>query len=125
MLAAMSGRPIAGSRLRGALALAGTLALTGALSPASAASAAETVVGFDNLSAGMVVANQYNAQGLELGTALTFGQPSPGPGDCGPPAVGSDPTQEPPSKPNYAVLEKCVGTPSSGTYGALLNHHPR
>ncbi len=85
----------------------------------------ETLIGFDDLSSGTVVANQYQAQGLELGQATSFGQASPGEGDCGSPSVGGDATYQPPSPPNYAVLAKCktVGAPnSSGTYGALLDH---
>jgi PKD repeat protein len=128
----MSGRPIAGSRLRGALALAGTLALIGAVQPAPAASAAETVVGFDHfpgggaVPVGTVVTNQWEAEGLKLGKAEAFGQGSPGAGDCGAPTVQGDAVNEPPSTPNYAILANCKQKPgeaeSSGTYGALLDH---
>jgi hypothetical protein len=101
------------------------LALTLALGTAAAASAAETTIGFDNLTPGMVVTNQYKAQGLELGLAKDFKQPSPGAGDCGPPTVqeGTAALAEAFSPPNYALLAKCLPKEeSSGTYGALLDH---
>lgn len=93
---------------------------------ASPARASETVIGFDDLSAGMLVANQYEAQGLKLGHAADFGQAPPPAGDCGSPTVEKEKVPLTAfSTPNYAVLAKCapVGAlKSSGTYGALLAH---
>jgi PKD repeat protein len=106
--------------------LAAALALAGVLATAAVASAAETVIDFDTLSAGEIVTNQYEAQGLKLGHAADFGQLPPAVGDCGSPAVVKE---ELPvrafSPPNYALLAECeppVGSVAgySGTYGALL-----
>lgn len=116
-----------GSRLRDVLVLAGTLALTGAFSPAPAASAAETVVGFDHfpggiaVPAGTVVTNQWEAEGLKLGKAETFGQPSVA-GNCSSPKVEKETAVVPAaSAPNYAVLPTCFGAANTqGTFGALL-----
>ncbi len=124
MLTAMSGRPIAGSRLRGALALAGTLALT--LGTASAASAAETVIGFDHfpggapVPAGTIVTNEWEVEGLKLGKAEAFGQPSVA-GNCGSPKVEKETVVPAASPPNFAVLPTCFGAANTqGTFGALL-----
>lgn len=90
---------------------------------ASPALASETAIGFDNLSQGEVVASQYEAQGLKLGTATEFGQTSPGVGDCGSPTVEAGTAATPAaSAPNYAILPACPGGGPlfKGTYGALL-----
>jgi hypothetical protein len=111
------------------VALAGTTLLGFLLLPAVPASAAETIIGFDHfpggaaVAPGTVVSNQWEAEGLELGLASGFGQPSPGPGDCGSPTVQLETALAPAfSPPNFALLNKCVGEASSGTYGALLSH---
>ncbi|HEY7830497.1 MAG TPA: hypothetical protein VIC06_08040 [Solirubrobacteraceae bacterium] len=54
-----------------------------ALGVPACAGAANTLVGFDDLSAGTLVTSQYQAQGLLFGTAAGFSQTSPGAGDCG------------------------------------------
>jgi len=109
-----------------ALALAVASAIS--LGTTSAASAAETTIGFDNLTPGTVVTNQYEAEGLKLGHAAEVGSHLPGEGgagDCGSPTVqeGTAALAEAFSKPNYALLAKCLPKEeSSGTYGALLDH---
>ena len=111
-------------RARFALVFLSSLLLAGLLSAAPAQATSETVIGFDELSPGTVVTNQYKAKGLELGKAEAFKQSSPGAGDCGPPTVqeGTAAFAEAFSKPNYALLTKCPGEESSGTYGAMLDH---
>lgn len=134
----MSIRQILGS-LRGVtggtgprrVAIALALALGVAAGTASAAGAAETIIGFDHfpggaaVPAGTVVTNQWEAEGLKLGTAKEFGQPSP-PGDCGSPTVVAETALvHATSPPNYALLPKCpvgAGPLTQGTYGALPNH---
>jgi PKD domain len=119
-------------KLRAVLALAtlltASILLAGALGPAGAA-AAETVVTFDTLKAEEPVTSQYEAQGLKLGFAKEFGQSSPGGGDCGAPTVATEVKSgvEAASKPNYAVLAKCIaaGPEFSGVYGALVGHPGR
>jgi hypothetical protein len=93
---------------------------------ASAWATSDTVIGFDDLGPGTVVAGQYQSSGLELGTATGFGLTSPGAGDCGSPTVqtGGAPAF---SGANYAELPDCtqaggVATYFSGTYGALQNY---
>jgi PKD repeat protein len=99
------------------------LAIAGLLGGSVAEAGAETVVNFDNLAAGAVVTNQYEAQGLKLGSATDFGQSSPkeGKGDCGPPAVQEGvPAASP---PRYVVLQQCISPGAkkfSGTFGALV-----
>jgi len=135
MLIKTTERPAQGSGAAAArwiavlVALACILACTawvagGALSVSTAEASTETVVGFDNLTAGTTVTNQYEAQGLKLGRASDFGQASPkeGNGDCGPPTVQESPV-EAASPPRYAVLAECLSpgpTKFSGTFGALV-----
>ncbi len=92
------------------------------LLPAAPALAAETVIGFDNLTAGESVTNQYEAQGLKLGTAEALGVPGAiGAGNCGAPTaqLGTDVAAA--SPPDYAVLATCPASiHTEGTYGALL-----
>jgi hypothetical protein len=57
-----------------------------------------TVINFDGLAAGTVVADQYASDGVEFGFASGFGQTAPGGVDCGSPSVGSGAT--PASAPN-------------------------
>jgi PKD repeat protein len=121
----MNARPGAGSGLAGLLSrLAPALfacALVVATFALPARAAGETTIGFDTLATGEVVANQYEAQGLRLGVAATFGQKAPVTGDCGSPTVKEGAAF---SSPKYAALEKCKADPaspfSSGTYGKLL-----
>lgn len=90
-----------------------------------AALAGEVTIGFDDLSPGALVTNQYEADGIELGSAASFGQTAPAGGDCGPPTVEAESVATPAvSAPNYAILPPCpaAGPPISGTYGALS--HP-
>jgi hypothetical protein len=115
-------------RIRITLAVLMVGAALGAFLVGSAGATSNTVIGFDNLSVGTAVSNQYSGQGLELGQASTFGRPSPGRGDCGSPTVGSG-TITAASAPNYAVLATCnaaapgsVAQYYSGTFGALLNY---
>ncbi len=96
-----------------------------AITPQVARAASQTTIGFDDLAAGTLVTSQYKAQGLELGSASSFGQSSPGVGDCGSPSVQAEAPATgftAASPPNYAVLPFCAGAgpPFSGTYGALL-----
>ncbi len=122
----MVGRQPLGSRLGIALASI-LLALTLALASAAAASAAETTIGFDQfpggaaVPAGEVVTNQWEAEGLKLGKAEAFGQPSVA-GNCGSPTVKKGTATTPAaSAPNYAVLPTCFGAANTqGTFGALL-----
>lgn len=124
---------LAGPRPLRAATLLALACLALAALHATSALAAETVIGFDQLpdkeavAAGTKVSNQWEAEGLELGTSTALHGPSPGAGDCGSPTVKSE--KEPPgveaaSKPNYAVLPLCpgAGQPIYGTYGALLSH---
>jgi PKD repeat protein len=95
-----------------------------ALGACAAKASAETVIGFDNLSAGVQVTSQYEAQGLKLGKAGDFEQVSPkdGNGDCGPPTV-QESAVEAASPPRYAVLPECTSpgpTKFSGTFGAMV-----
>ena len=122
----MVGWQPSGSRIGVALASI-LLALTLALASASAASAAETVIGFDNLAVGTLVTNQYEAQGLKLGFSGEFAgfTTKLEKGDCGPPSVGSGQVPAA-SEPNYATLAVCEGGPVGGaahyyrgTFGAL------
>jgi PKD repeat protein len=106
-----------------AFPVAAVLLLT--LMPQGARASSQTTVGFDDLAAGTRVTNQHKAQGLELGSASSFGQSSPGVGDCGSPTVQAETLATgftAASPPNYAVLPFCAsaGPPFSGTYGALL-----
>jgi len=86
---------------------------------------AETLINFDNLSAGEVVTNQYEAQGLKLGFAKELGL-TPNKGDCGPPTVRDEAEFsgfEAASKPKYAMLAQCEVGPKGvfkGTAGSLL-----
>ncbi|MGH2912191.1 MAG: hypothetical protein ACRDJ3_06915, partial [Solirubrobacteraceae bacterium] len=123
----MDGRPFVGWGLVGVLRRAGTVACACAvlvLLP-TAAGAAETVVNFDGLAAGELVGNQYEGQGLRLGTSTTLGLKAPSLGDCGSPSVQKEGSPGVAfSSPNYALLAKCKADPaspnSSGTYGRLL-----
>jgi PKD repeat protein len=109
------------------VALAAAALLGFLLLPAVPASAAETVIGFDHfpggseVPAGTVVANQWESEGLKLGKAEEFGQPSVA-GNCGSPHVEHETaTNEAASKPNFAVLPTCFGAANTqGTFGALL-----
>ncbi len=98
-----------------------------ALGVPACAGAANTLVGFDDLSAGTLVTSQYQAQGLLFGTAAGFSQTSPGAGDCGSPTITEETAVTPARSPKrFALLARCapsVGAPkSSGTYGALTQH---
>jgi hypothetical protein len=74
------------------------------------------------VNAGEVVTKQYEAQGLKLGKAEEFGQPSVA-GNCGPPTVTKESTVPAASPPNYALLPECVAAfNTQGTFGALS--HP-
>jgi PKD repeat protein len=102
------------------------LLLLGALFTAGATPAlgAETVVNFDDLSAGTFVSGQYEALGVKLGHASELGFSQQPPGDCGSPEVGTGGVAAA-SPPNYATLADCSApkaAPSyfSGTVGALL-----
>jgi PKD repeat protein len=109
--------------------LVAALATVGAclLGAGNANAASQTVIGFDNLPVGTIVSKQYELQGLELGRAEEFGQPSPGAGDCGSPSVGSGAALAF-SEPNYGLLATCrqgASAPAySGTYG-VLSAHPK
>ena len=136
MLAETIERPASGSGVaatwrsvalrRGALVVGLLCAVWGvALGVGAARASAETIVGFDNLSASEPVTNQYEAQGLRLGSAAEFSQKSPHEheGDCGPPTVRKEePGVAAASPPNDAALPMCISasTEFSGTYGALL-----
>jgi hypothetical protein len=99
--------------------------LLGSLVSAAPALAAETEVGFDPplVSAGEHVTNQYEAQGLRMGTSAALGGPAPsGACDGGSPTT-RDGSLGPPaaSPPDFAVLPTCVEAANhQGTYGALL-----
>ncbi len=93
---------------------------------AAPAQGAETVIGFDHfpaggeVPAGTVVANQWEAEGLEFGKAEEFGQ-APVAGNCGKPTVEAETTVPAFSPPNFAVLATCPGAfNTQGTFGALL-----
>jgi PKD repeat protein len=100
------------------------IALLG-VTPARAAS--ETSIGFDRLPdgtavpAGTVVTNQWEVEGLELGTAKGFGQEKVA-GDCGSPTVQAQTAVAgAASPPNFAVLATCFAAfNTQGTFGALL-----
>ncbi|MGH2879101.1 MAG: PKD domain-containing protein [Solirubrobacteraceae bacterium] len=97
------------------------MAATTAL-PAQAAGET-TTIGFDDLPLETVVGKQYAPEGLELGTAVSFGQKGLAAGDCGSPKVKAGPSPSFAfSPPNFALLNKCgdPAGPSSGTYGKLL-----
>lgn len=123
-------RPAAWSRgRRAALGLASTLLAVAALLGAGVARAqAETVVNFDGIPAGTLLTNQYEAQGVRLGSAKEVGGPAAGKGDCGAPTVrdeGEFSGFEAASKPRYAVLGACEAGPKgsySGTFGALVGN---
>jgi hypothetical protein len=88
-----------------------------------ARAAGETTIGFDDLAVGTPVTNQYAGEGLELGTAMSFGRKELASGDCGAPTVKEGPSPAFAfSQPNFALLKKCgdPAGPSSGTYGKLL-----
>ena len=99
--------------------------LLGSLASASPALAAETEVNFDppGIAAGQEVTNQYEAQGLKMGTSVALGGPVPsGACDAGSPTT-RDGSLGPPaaSPPDFAVLATCFGAFNrQGTYGALL-----
>ena len=134
MLAETIGRLAGGSSTAAArragrlrrLVLAATAMCAMSITTAGVAAArvdAETVVNFDGLEAGQAVTNQYEAQGLKLGTATEVGAPSPGAGDCGAPTV-RDETEfsvEASSRPKYALLAECGSgaLKFGGTFGAL------
>ena len=103
-------------------------ALTLALGTASAASAAETTIGFDHLSEGTEVTNQFEGEGLKLGKAESLGMPAAdvGKGNCGPPIVRENSGiagSAFPARKNYALLAECPPAleAAAGTYGALLD----
>jgi PKD domain-containing protein len=91
-----------------------------------ARAAGETItVGFDDLAVETLVGNQYAAQGVELGTAASFGRKGPANGDCGSPTVKEGPSPSFAfSPPKYALLGQCRADPASpaysGTFGKLL-----
>jgi hypothetical protein len=76
-------------------------------------------VSFDDLPSRTVVTTQYATHGVSFGHASDFGEPSPGPFDCGPPSV--EPSSITPSTPNVAVLPYCNQTAPPyyywGTFG--------
>jgi PKD repeat protein len=116
-------------RAFGAVGLLVCVATVLALVTAGGAFAAETIVSFDTLTAGVEVTNQYEAEGLKLGFAGEFGQSSPErekQGNCGPPTAESEAKSgvAAASSPNYAILPECVsaGPEFEGSYGALLGH---
>ncbi len=105
------------------------LAVLLAAVPALATS--NTVIGFDNLSAGTVVTNQYEPQGVVFGPSSTLETSFlPGKGDCGAPSVTAETALNPAfSPPNYAQLGACnvalPGQPAqyyAGTFGAFTNY---
>ena len=110
-------------RLGRAALLAGLL--VGSLAPATPAFASETEVPFDPpaIAANQEVTNQYEAQGLRMGTSAVLGGPTPvGACDGGSPTT-RDGSLGPPaaSPPDFAVLPTCVEAANhQGTYGALL-----
>jgi hypothetical protein len=99
--------------------------LLGSLLTTTAARAAETEIGFDppSVSAGQEVTNQYEAEGLRMGTSAALGGPPPaGACDAGSP-ITRDGSLGPPaaSPPDFAALQTCFGAANrQGTYGALL-----
>ncbi len=93
---------------------------------AAASATTNTVVGFDDLSTGTSVTNQYQSDGVQFGTAADLGLVSPGKGDCGAPTVASGAVPAF-SSPNYASLATCgpIGagpTQYAGTVGKLLDY---
>src|SRR5487761_2023344 len=107
----------------GRFLILGAIALLGLLLFAAPAIATETVIGFDHfpggaeVPAGTIVGDQWEAEGLKLGTAEEFGQASVA-GDCGKPKVEREEVT-PASPPCYAGLPICIGAPTQGTFGAL------
>jgi PKD domain len=103
-------------------AAAAVAALIASLVLAPSAIAAETEVNFDPpaVNAGEAITNQYEAEGLRMGTSAALGGPTPS-GACD---GGSPTTQEGPppaaSPPDYAVLPTCAALGQQGTYGAFL-----
>ena len=98
------------------------IALIALLVPVAGASAAQTTIGFDDLSAGTEVTGQYAALGLRFGRAAELAQPKTT-GDCGNPTVESGAAA---SGANYAVLGKCDPAVETerGSFGALLTARP-
>jgi hypothetical protein len=79
-----------------------------------------TSTGFDDVDAGTTLTDQYASRGVRFGHATDFGQPSPGPFDCGAPAVQTHGYAV--SSPNVALLPDCNGLVVdhySGTFGQL------
>ena len=113
---------------RGAVAAATLLAL-GLVGAIPAAATSNTVIGFDDLSPGTVVSNQYQAQGVEFGSASALENAfSPGPGNCGSPSVTAGTAGTPAfSTPNVATLPTCSSPPGgaaeyyASTFGAFTN----
>jgi hypothetical protein len=105
-------------------ASAAIIVLLGSSMLTASALGAETEVGFDppQVTAPEPVTNQYEAQGLKMGTHTELGGPAPaGACDGGPPmAREGSPGLEAASPPNYAVLPTCAASLQRGTYGALL-----
>ncbi len=126
-------RPVCGSGVAAAPRVAGlrrfalTVTAIGAMSLAAAGTVAaradaETVVNFDGLSAGELVTNQYETQGLKLGFASEVGAPLLGSGDCGAP-IAQEGAVPPASGSKYAALNECLpAAPKtfSGTIGTLI-----
>ena len=88
-----------------------------------------TVIGFDDLSAGTLVTSQYRTQGVEFGKSSTLeGSFSPGLGDCGSPSVTAGTAGVPAfSAPNYAQFPACSPPGATvvfyaGTFGAFTNY---
>ena len=86
---------------------------------AVAAATSDTTIGFDALSGGTVVTNQYAADGITFGRASDYGF-SLGNSDCGPPQVVAD-AGDSHSAPNVASAPRCSASDSStvGTFAAL------
>jgi hypothetical protein len=104
-------------RRTSAVALLVLAATLGAAAPALATS--NTTIGFDDLSAGTVVSNQYQSQGVDFGTASSLGHTSPGLGDCGSPSVTAGTAGTPAfSPPNYAQLATCSPPGGAAVYYA-------
>ena len=99
------------------------------LAVSSALATSNTVIGFDDLAAGTTVTNQYQSQGVVLGTSSSVGAPfSPPTGDCGSPSVTAGTAAVPAfSPPNYAQLPTCsppggVVVNYAGTFGKFTNY---
>ena len=112
------------ARLVGKIAMAVLLVALMGATPAWAGT--ETVIGFDHfpggaaVPAGTLVTDQWEAEGLKLGTAKELGQSTVA-GDCGSPSVQAETTTPAASAPNYAVLATCFGAANTqGAFGALL-----